>query len=270
MLPTPSTSHVDLEKIYEPSEDSYLLLDTLSSASEAQFLTERFGGSHNATSLTPLILEVGTGSGVVLAFVAANAKTIFGRGDVLAIGTDVNAFACQAARCTVLKACGKVNTEQTSPQLCSQGLAALSDTVIADLTSPLRNGSIDVLIFNPPYVPTSNVSPMVTDEIHAVFEDCTSGLDLFARDSHLLSLSYAGGVDGMEVTNRLLDQLPSALSPERGVAYILLCHQNMPEEVIKRIQRWGDDWSVAIVGRLGKQGGWEKLCIMRIARVTKA
>ena len=261
MLPTPSTSHVDFDKVYEPSEDSYLLLDTLSSPSEAQFLTNRFGVSRNAESAAPLILEVGTGSGVVLAFVTRNAQTIFGRRDVLALGTDVNAFACQAARRTVLKACEDTNSRQTS---------VFSDMITADLANSFRYGSVDILIFNPPYVPTPDVLPLATDKNHAVFEDGTSGLDVFARNSHLLSLSYAGGVNGMEVTNRLLKLLPNVLDPVCGVAYILLCHQNKPEEVVQSVRQRGAEWSADIVGSSGKQGGWEKLCIMRIARVTTA
>lgn len=268
MLPTPSTSHVDFDKIYEPSEDSYLLLDTLASPAEAAFLTNRFGTGDNPTNTTPLIVEIGIGSGVVLAFITAHAKEIFGRQGVLAIGTDVNLFACKAARQTVLHACTEVDkqvhfVESSSP---SSDYKAVSDTIAADLTSSLRPGCVDVLLFNPPYVPTPDVSPKATDDLHTVFEDGTSGLDLFARDSHLLSLSYAGGADGMEVTNRLLEQLPVVLSRERGVAYILLCHQNKPKEVMERVQRWGADWSVAMVGYLGKQGGWEKLCVIRIAR----
>ena len=72
MLPTPSTSHVNYDQIYEPSEDSYLLLDTLSSPVEVDFLCPRFPPG----SPSPLVLEVGTGSGVVIAFVLANAERI--------------------------------------------------------------------------------------------------------------------------------------------------------------------------------------------------
>ncbi len=260
MLPTPSTSHVDFEKIYEPSEDSFLLLDTLSSPSEVQFLTERFKIAHDAKRTTPLILEVGTGSGVVLAFVTANAPLIFGRSDILTVGTDVNAFASQAARQTVLEAQNNIN---------SAPAALFLDTITTDLLGSIRHGTVDVLMFNPPYVPTLDILPLATDESHTVFEDGTSGLDLSARDSHLLSLSYAGGVDGMEVTSRLLNLLPDVLNPVRGVAYILLCYQNKPEEVKQRLREWGTDWSISIVARLGNKGGWEKLCILRIARATK-
>ena len=269
MLPTPSTSHVDFDKVYEPSEDSYLLLDTLASPAEAAFLTNRFGAGQNPANTTPLILEIGTGSGVVLAFITAHAKEVFGRRGVLAIGTDVNLFACKAARQTVSHACTEVDKQIHSVESSSSPSSdykAISDTIAADLTSSLRPGCVDVLLFNPPYVPTPNVSPKATDDLHTIFEDGTSGLDLFARDSHLLSLSYAGGADGMEVTNRLLDQLPNVLSRERGIAYILLCNQNKPREVMERVQRWGADWLVAMVGCLGKQGGWEKLCVIRIAR----
>ena len=258
MLPTPSTSHVNFEQIYEPSEDSFLLLDTLSSPSEIQFLTDRFGDEDSNTA--PLIVEVGTGSGVVLAFVTANAHLIFGRSDVLTIGTDVNAFAAQTARQTVLEAQKHIHPEKAPIFL---------DTITTDLLGSLRHGSVDVLMFNPPYVPTADVLPLATDDSHIVLEDGASGLDLFARDSHLLSLSYAGGVDGMEVTNRLIALLPDVLNPVRGVAYILLCHQNKPEAVEQRLRNWGPDWSVSIVAHLEKKGGWEKLCILRVARVTK-
>lgn len=69
--------------MYEPAEDSYLLLDTLSSASETAYLKGRFG---DVSTTPPLVLEVGVGSGVILAFVAANARTIFNRHDVLTLG----------------------------------------------------------------------------------------------------------------------------------------------------------------------------------------
>ena len=63
MLPTPDTSHVPYKRVYEPAEDSYLLLDTLSSAVETEYLQKAF------PDIAPLVVEVGTGSGVVLVFV---------------------------------------------------------------------------------------------------------------------------------------------------------------------------------------------------------
>lgn len=249
MLPTPSTSHVSFDRVYEPAEDSFLLLDTLSSPSETSFLHSRF--SNAASPSAPLVVEVGTGSGVVLAFAASNASTIFGRQDLLALGVDINSFACQATAETVRTA--------IKEQPATAGL--FLDAVNADLTTPLRPFSVDVLIFNPPYVPTDALPSLTEHERYNA--PGASGRTTFEQDSHLLALSYAGGVDGMETTNRLLGQLPGVLS-RRGVAYVLLCRQNRPEEVAEMVRGWGEGWNAEKVGDSGKQGGWEKLVVLRI------
>ena len=259
MLPTPSTSHVDTDKIYEPAEDSYFFLDTLSSASEIEFLRHRFCSEKFADGAgsAPLVLELGTGSGVVLAFLSAHAKTIFGTSDVLAIGSDINRFACIASAETVQQACRSTRVNGAKDNSSRQGHAQLLTILNADLTAPFRLGEVDVLIFNPPYVPSDEV-PKAPPSVRG---ECT-----FEHDSHLLSLSYEGGEDGMEVTNRCLAQLPYVLNHTRGVAYILLCQHNHPEKVIERILGWDSHWSVVVVGRSGKKAGWEKLVIIRISR----
>lgn len=258
MLPTPDTSHVSFDNVYEPAEDSYLLLDTISSPSESAWLQhrfqdlERYAGDHRQSSC-PLVIEVGVGSGVVLAFVAANSEQIFGRNDVLAVGTDVNAFACQGATKTVTTAC------KATP-----GSATFGNILRADLTSPFRPGTIDMLIFNPPYVPTEALPDQSQYQNDQEPTEQTRGAN-FERDSHLLALSYAGGADGMETTDRLLAQLSGLLHPFRGVAYILLCAQNKPLDVTERMKSvFGFD--AELVGSSGKQGGWEKLQILRIWR----
>ncbi|KAH0122212.1 hypothetical protein KCU67_g18004, partial [Aureobasidium melanogenum] len=167
----------------------------------------------------------GTGSGVVLAFLAANSSTIFDR-SICTLGTDLNRRACIAASKTVHKACDN----KAAPFL---------TVANADLTSALKDGEVDVLVFNPPYVPAE--LPDLT--LHAKYNtaDTLSSSEAFDRDSHLLSLSYAGGVDGMEVTERLLDDIPRVLS-QRGVAYVLFCAQNKPEEIKSRIRQWPGGW----------------------------
>jgi release factor glutamine methyltransferase len=249
MLPTPSTSHVCFDRVYEPAEDSYLLLDTLSSPSETAFLCDRFDGK---SSTPPLVLEVGVGSGVVLAFVAANAGSIFGRHDVLTLGTDINSFACKAAAQTV----------QNAIKEREDGRTVFLDVVNGDLATAIRPNSIDVFIFNPPYVPAELPDLSRHDQHNAIPEGkkATS----FEQDSYLLELSYAGGEDGMVVTNRMLEQVPEILSKGRGVAYVLLCAQNKPEVVKQRIKDWGSGWMAETVRASGKKAGWEKLVIVRI------
>ncbi|CDM34604.1 hypothetical protein DTO013E5_5088 [Penicillium roqueforti] len=252
MLPTPDTSHVSFDTIYEPSEDSYLFLDTLSSASESKWLSERFPKKE----ASPLVVEVGTGSGVVLAFAAAQSQEIFGRRDILTLGTDVNRNACIATQKTATTA---IQAEQQPSQ--SVYIASLA----ADLCAPLRAGSVDVLLFNPPYVPTEDLPrlPSAAENDPAVSEAMSRSAK-FDNDSYFLSLTYAGGADGMETTDRLLDAIPGVLSV-RGVAYVLLCKQNRPDEVMERVRCWGS-WHAETAGSSGMQAGWEKLVIVRIWR----
>ncbi|KAK4451484.1 methyltransferase domain-containing protein [Podospora aff. communis PSN243] len=247
MLPTPDTSHVPYARVYEPAEDSFLLLDTLSAASEITFLASRFS-SATEKATPPLVLEVGPGSGVVLAFLTAHAATIFGTTDILTLGVDINRFACAATRSTVSKAV------EESASTAGSFLGAVQ----GDLVGPVRSGAVDVLVFNPPYVPTDELpAPPVgiAEKSKTTFEE----------DSHLLALSYAGGRDGMETTDRLIAALPDTLSG-RGCAYLLLCAGNRPEDVKQRIREFGPQWGAETVGTSGKTAGWEKLQIVRIWR----
>lgn len=288
MLPTPSTSHVSFDTVYEPSEDSYLFLDTLSSPSESAWLSHRFrkdplfsldnNAQQNAdtepSSTSPLVVEVGTGSGVVLGFVAGNSQQIFGRRDILTLGTDVNRNACLATRETAVKAVHERQEEQQQPQptptptenATGNAKTLYIASLMTDLCTPLRPGSVDVLLFNPPYVPTDELPrlPTITEQEQEKAELSRSAK--FEQDSYFLSLTYAGGLDGMETTERLLEAIPGVLHPVRGVAYVLLCKQNRPEEVKERIRGWGGGWRAETVGNSGKQAGWEKLVIVRIWR----
>ncbi|KIW96052.1 uncharacterized protein Z519_03118 [Cladophialophora bantiana CBS 173.52] len=342
MLPTPSTSHVSYDLIYEPAEDSYLFLDTLSSASETAWLRSRFSSQRQKTDETgprtkrrrgrrkgvPLLVEIGPGSGVVVAFLTAQAETIFGS-HVLSMGVDVNPHACLATQTTVEKALAEtkartVETTTTTTTTTVEGQVTNSPPATAtatatgkcqdatssvylsslngDLASPLRPCEVDVLIFNPPYVPTESVpvaatittaSAITTGAVPLSSSSSSSSphsssshnpaAPSFEEQSNLLALSYAGGVDGMEVTRRLLLQVPDVLS-HWGVAYVLFCRGNRPEEVKSWIRAWqqrplppGDapgegeeeapwQWRAETVGTSGKTAGWEKLEIVRIWR----
>ncbi|KAH8427563.1 S-adenosylmethionine-dependent methyltransferase [Aspergillus melleus] len=287
MLPTPCTSHVSFDTIYEPSEDSYLFLDTLSSTSESTWLKERFNASTSSSSdpstnpspttsspsASPLIIEVGTGSGVVLGFVAGNSHEILGRRDILTLGIDVNRNACLATKETVQKAIQErqadplPNADPSNPAPNQRTKTIYTSSITSDLLSSIRPASVDILLFNPPYVPTEDLPriPSATEQDRATEEGLTRS-EKFDRESYFLSLTYAGGKDGMETTDRLIEQIPEVLEPTRGVAYVLLCAQNRPGEVRERIRGWGGAWRAEFVGNSGVQAGWEKLVILRVWR----
>ncbi|KAG5931290.1 hypothetical protein E4U53_001850 [Claviceps sorghi] len=244
MLPTPDTSHVPYSRVYEPAEDSFLLLDTLSSDSERTFLQARFPPG----APVPLVVELGTGSGVVVAFANAHAQSIFGTRHVLAAGVDMNAFACRATVATVGKARGEH----------ADSAGVYLGSCMGDLGTPWRDSVVDVLVFNPPYVPTPEM-PVRPD----AFDD--EGEASWDGDSYLLGLAYAGGKDGMETTGRLLGMLPGLLA-SRGCAYLLLCAQNQPDRVRARVEAFGREWRAEVVASSGKTAGWERLQVLRIWR----
>uniref|UniRef100_UPI0037E8B848 methyltransferase N6AMT1 n=1 Tax=Semicossyphus pulcher TaxID=241346 RepID=UPI0037E8B848 len=125
-IPTPVYSHAgrgDFRDVYEPAEDSFLLIDALEK--DAQRLQ----------MMSPCVcLEVGSGSGVVSAFLAS----VIGP-SALYCCTDVNPA---AAQCTAKTAsCNKVSLQPVITSLVESLLPRLS-------------GEVDVLLFNPPYVVT--------------------------------------------------------------------------------------------------------------------
>lgn len=274
MFPTPITSHIDAEKVYEPAEDSFLLLDTFSVSTEIAFLTERFNqlktnaAGEPAKFPAPLVVEIGTGSGVILAFLTAHARVIFGRDDLLTVGTDVNSYACRVSQTTVTRAVDEAfsnDAKEISPINKTPGTAAgYLGSLVADLCAPFRSGLVDVLVFNPPYVPTASLPRLDTidSSINSGVVECSDSF--LEHESDLLAFSYAGGLDGMEITKRLLAELDVILHPQRGVAYVLLCAQNKPESVKSDLLRRG--WAVETVSRSGANAGWEKLQVIRISR----
>lgn len=124
--PTPSFAHFsqkDYENIYEPAEDTFLLMDALEK--DTEFLKER----------RPLLcVEVGSGSGAIITFLA----TILGPFTHY-IATDVNPI---AAKCSLQTA------HQNGVSIC----CVVTDLV--ECLTPQIHGKVDVLIFNPPYVVT--------------------------------------------------------------------------------------------------------------------
>ncbi|KAF3916269.1 hypothetical protein ABW21_db0201954 [Orbilia brochopaga] len=249
-LPTPSTSHITSQAVYPPSEDSYLLLDAFSLPSEIAFIASRF--PENTPS--PLLAEIGTGSGIVSAFLAAHALPLFSRTDIVSVGLDVSFTANTVTSTTISKAC----VEHASTA------CTFLDVVTSDLTSCLRPGIVDILVFNPPYVPTSEFPSLtpLRGAAQKVLVNPRNEED-YAMEEYLLSLTYAGGEKGMQTTDRLLDNLHEVLS-ERGVLYLLLCAGNRPAEVVERVESLGHGWRMELV--IERRAGWEILSIWRVYR----
>ena len=166
---------------YSPAEDSYLFLDTLEA--ELDPILCRLSN--------PLIVEVGPGSGVLCGFLSRSLKDRQHETRVLAV--DVNPAATDATVKTF--ACVSRHT----------GV----DALLGDATTSLiRSGTVDIILCNPPYVPSER------DEFN-----------------HPLVAAWAGGLpDGREVTDRVIEQA-SKLLTVNGIMLLLLDERNVPAAV---------------------------------------
>ncbi|TDL28756.1 S-adenosyl-L-methionine-dependent methyltransferase [Rickenella mellea] len=217
MLPTPDLSHLtkeDFIRVYEPAEDTFILLDGLENdAVELQNLDPK------------ICLEIGSGSGCVSAFVGK----LLGSSRCLYLTTDINPY---ASKCTV--STGKQN-------------AVPIESITASLDSPLAlrlRRNVDLLIFNPPYVPTSS------EEADA------------AQESRGIGGSWAGGTDGMEITGLFLNNLPNLLSTN-GRFYLVGVAVNNISAIHQNLRGLRLDGKVILHRRAGR----EHLYVMKFMRI---
>lgn len=182
----------DFQDIYEPSDDSYLLMDTLKYELE-------YGGIPVDRAL--VCLEIGSGSGVVSACLR---QLFHQRCDEIMINyvSDVNPKALQATLQTL--------------QAASSDAHPVLEAVRCDLVSALPDLPCDVLIFNPPYVPTPD------EEV----------------GSHSIEAAWAGGKDGRRVVDRALPYMARLLQPA-SVGYLVTVDDNRPHELAQEFAKLG-------------------------------
>ncbi|KAI6153333.1 S-adenosyl-L-methionine-dependent methyltransferase [Pisolithus tinctorius] len=220
MIPTPDLSHLteqDKLHVYDPAEDTFLFLDALEQDAE------------DLKGEKPLIcLEIGSGSGCVSAFIGS----ILGSTNTLYLCTDINNRASDCTHRT-----GRHNKIPLDPITC-------------DLARPLLKRlqrSVDIILFNPPYVPTES------EEV------------LSAQLGRGISGSWAGGTNGMEVTNRFLETVEALLS-ERGKFYLVTLDGNDVPEIRERMFR-AFRLQCQIVAQ--RRAGIENLHILQFSRVNR-
>ncbi|XP_055542118.1 uncharacterized protein LOC129727886 [Wyeomyia smithii] len=211
----------DQNRVYEPAEDSFLLLDALEDELNA------------IQRLRPLLtVEIGPGSGIVISALSKALGSACG----FYLGVDINPHACRITGETARMNCPGCQVE----------------VINMNLLAGFNSGLVDLLIFNPPYVPTSEVSTETELE---------EQIDQFAEKGHDLVKSWAGGLDGMAVTNKVLRDLDRLMSPN-GVFYLLLLKENKPDEVKARLEANG--FRMKIVKERKVRG--EHLFVVRITR----
>ncbi|XP_031707813.1 methyltransferase N6AMT1 isoform X1 [Anarrhichthys ocellatus] len=231
--PTPVYSHAgrgDFRDVYEPAEDSFLLIDALEK--DAALLQQ----------MSPCVcLEVGSGSGVVSAFLASLVGP-----SALYLCTDVNPA---AAQCTAKTAsCNKASLQPVITSL-AEGLL------------PRLSGEVDVLLFNPPYVVTPSeevVQPRAAGGLQFTDEEQFITVLFFQVGSSGIEAAWAGGKRGREVTDRFLPVVAQLLS-SKGLFYLVTIAENEPEEIIRFLGKCGLRGETCMSTRAGN----ERLSVLR-------
>jgi release factor glutamine methyltransferase len=175
-------------EVYEPAEDTYLLLRVAIAEAKA----------------SDMVLEVGCGRGLISRKLALRVR------DVLAI--DINPFAVRMVR-----DCG-------------------IPVIRADLFRGIK-GKFDLIIFNPPYLPTPD-------------DEKTAGWLNFALD---------GGKSGRETIKRFLEDIGPHLTPN-GRALILLSSLTGIAEVEEMAYKLGFDVSEVAI----EKHFFEQLYILKL------
>lgn len=188
-FPTPDISHLkrsDYEKIYEPDSDSFLLLDALELRYET--IVERKAS---------IVVEFGPGSGLATAFLGK----YFSSRPIYFLDIEINRFACETTIRTFRQ--NGLNEKHSLDLVQSDLALCLIDRL---------ESKVDLLIFNPPYVP-SETSNVATD----------------------IERTFAGGENGFEVIQRAIEQAARLLS-DSGLFYMVALEQN-DENRIEQLAR---------------------------------
>ncbi|CEO96426.1 Methyltransferase small domain-containing protein [Plasmodiophora brassicae] len=189
----PDVAHLtsaDFDHVYEMGEDTFLLMSVLDDHIAALC----------ANAAPRVCVEIGSGSGIVSAHLSNLIRYHSARRPII-FATDVNEKAAEATSKTFAKN------------------AVRGEVIVTDLASALErrlSHRVDVLVFNPPYVP----SP---------------ASELRRRD---LTAAWAGGINGAEVIERFLPAIDKLLSPH-GMLFLVLIEANLPDVIFAKLESQG-------------------------------
>jgi release factor glutamine methyltransferase len=195
----------DFLNVYEPAEDTFLMIDTLNLEKESIFAHIKNKIQNNSKEVLNTV-EVGCGSGLVSATLVKMIKEI--------IIPDLSADFTFKHYCLDVN---KDALELTKNLMKSYSLDNHVEVLESNLFSYFQEKNIDVkfdvIVFNPPYV--------TTDE-----EEFSIALQ--KKD---ISAAWAGGKSGSEVIYKFIENLENFITKPDTVVYLLLSEENEYEEI---------------------------------------
>lgn len=215
----------DYNLVYEPSDDTFLMLDAL----EYEYCNDDIR-NHNSIDNLNCALEIGSGTGVSIVFLGTLVRKTKDLSSVKLYATDINRDAVRITNMTAqVNGIGK----------------EILECVNCDLASPLLESlrhTCDVIIFNPPYVPTPNAE----------------------LDDDGIQASWAGGKDGREVIDRAIPQIAELLSPH-GTAYIITVDDNKPDEMSRTMM---EKYGILVTPFMRRRARNEFLTVLKCSFLT--
>lgn len=193
-------------RVYLPSDDTDLLLEVI----EEKITT--------ANKNYKKAIEIGSGNAFLSLAIYGNVKELY--------STDINPIVIDY----LLNVKERYNLEKMK-------------VVYSNLFDSIdETEKFDLIIFNPPYVPTEELSEDEDlDEIN--------GYDLAVN----------GGIEGREIIDKFIEQLPNHLL-EKGECYLLISSLNNPIEIIENLKH--KKLNAEIIG--SKKLFFEELFVLKI------
>jgi release factor glutamine methyltransferase len=246
--PLPSLEHLtfrDFDQVYEPSDDTYLLLDAiqyeLQQITDCKVIESRYTHGSLRRSDEPqasavdsaaaVCLEIGCGTGVPSVFFRTQwmmQNEILSRIPLRSIVTDINPKALTVTRQTFQQASTRHAKKQTAELADRIANVRAVQCDLASALLPELEHAVHFILFNPPYVPTPD------DE---VYHEKTSAHD---HDHHnVIQAAWAGGVHGRRVMDRAVEQIARLLQRPYGMALMVTVDENRPAELARVWQAQG-------------------------------
>lgn len=202
----------DFQRVYEPAEDTFLLLDALENDLET------------LKKNVDICLECGSGSGTIITALS----TALDQRSRLMLATDINHHACKTTR-----KCATYHNQGNNIQVVRTSLA---ESLVDRLA-----GSVDLIVFNPPYVPTEA-------------GECLP-------NSTQLQHAWAGGARGRDLIDNFLHiYVPSMMRKPNGLTYMVGLHHNNIDELKSHLK---EDHNIQGEVVMKRQAGIEMLYVIR-------
>ena len=173
---------------------------------DGELFNKTFKSKGKLLNSTITILEIGCGSGIVSTHtynvinVYCNNKKI----DISLFGIDINGNALQITKNTMIKN-GVKNNEIT----------LIQSDLLNGINIKSMESEIDIMIFNPPYVPTSS------EELNK------------SQNDKLLSAAWSGGIDGRVIIDKFIKHSNFyKLLSDDSFFYLVTIAMNKPNEII--------------------------------------